>query len=99
MHLIYYVSERDLVYVGISEKNFLLRNAHQRIVGKLLARIISLYVAELCAGVLIAVLIGCTQQTILTGRLDVVAEKLFLCHFENLLQVSVSFPLYYSTFI
>ena len=74
MLLTVYVSERDLVYVGIGEKNFLLRNTHKRIVRKLLARIVSLYITEFGARILVAALIGCAKQTVFAGRLDIVAE-------------------------
>lgn len=86
-----YVSERDLVYVGIGKKNFLFRNTHKRIVRKLLTRVIRLYITEFSARILVIVIVGCAEQTVFAGRLDIVAEELFLCHYENLLQVLVCF--------
>ena len=45
----YVSSERDLVYVGISEKNFLLRDTHKGIISELFAGVISLDITELRA--------------------------------------------------
>lgn len=69
-----YVSERDLVYVGISKKNFLLRDTHERVIRELLTGVISLYIAEFRAREFLAAVVGSAEQTVFAGRLDVIAE-------------------------
>ena len=83
MLLTVYVSERDLVYVGIGKKNFLLRDTHERVIRELLTGVISLDITELRAREFLTAFVGCAEQTVFAGRLDVVAEKLFLCHYRK----------------
>ena len=77
-----YVSEIDIVYCGISKLKLLLGNSLEGGVYELLTGIVSFYRSEFGAHYLIA-LTGGAQLAVFAGGLDVVAEKLFLCHINT----------------